>query len=89
MIHEPSPTILPRIVFIMSDNPGNVTLRGEFITLAQAIKAVGLADTGGQAKVLVREGGIRVNGEAETRPGRKLRAGDTFGTPEREWTVVA
>jgi len=73
----------------MSENPCEVTLRGEFITLAQAIKAVGLAGTGGQAKVLVREGSLRVNGEAETRPGRKLRVGDKFGTSEREWTVVA
>jgi ribosome-associated protein len=67
-----------------------LALRGEYITLAQAVKAVGLAGTGGQAKLLVREGGFRVNGAEEKHPGRKLRAGDRFATPEgHEWTVTA
>jgi ribosome-associated protein len=35
-----------------------------------------LAASGGAAKVLIASGGVRVNGEAETRRGRKLRAGD-------------
>lgn len=67
-----------------------VTLRGEYITLAQAVKVVGLASTGGQAKVLIREGLILVNGQPEKQPGKKLRAGDRFGTPEGgEWVVSA
>ena len=65
-------------------------LRGEHITLAQALKAAGLADTGGQAKHLVRAGGAQVNGIAETQPGRKLRAGDRFQLDEgEEWLVGA
>src|SRR5438132_1453392 len=56
-------------------SPATLTLRGDHITLAQAVKVVGLADTGGQAKLLVREGGFTVNGVAETQPGRKLRVG--------------
>jgi ribosome-associated protein len=65
-------------------------LRGDHVTLAQAVKAVGLADTGGQAKLLVREGTITVNGAAETQPGRKLRAGDRFGVAGGgEWTITA
>jgi ribosome-associated protein len=73
----------------MSDQPpATFTLRGEHITLAQAVKAVGLADTGGQAKFLVREGSITVNGSPETQPGRKLRAGDRFGVVGGgEWTI--
>src|SRR5260221_9378171 len=47
-------------------------LRGEHITLAQALKAAGLADSGGQAKHLVRAGTVTVNGARETQPGRKL-----------------
>ncbi len=67
-----------------------LALRGEHITLAHAVKAVGLADTGGQAKVLVREGGVTVNGTAVTQPGRKLRAGDRFGLAGGpEWTITA
>ena len=67
-----------------------LALRGEYITLAHAVKAVGLADTGGQAKVLVREGGVIVNGAAVTQPGRKLRPGDRFGLAGGpEWTITA
>ena len=46
-----------------------IILRGEPITLAQAVKLAGLADTGGQAKLLVRAGQVRVNGSLEERPG--------------------
>jgi ribosome-associated protein len=63
-------------------------LHGEHITLAQALKAAGLADTGGQAKLLVRERQATVNGEIETRPGRKLVVGDRFGiVGQPEWVV--
>lgn len=64
-------------------------LRGEHITLAQALKAAGLAESGGQAKHLVRDGTVTVNGVAETQPGRKLVAGDRFALQGGdEWTVV-
>jgi ribosome-associated protein len=65
-----------------------LTLRSDHITLAHAVKAVGLADTGGQAKLLVREGQVQVNGDPATQPGRKLRAGDRFGiVGGAEWTI--
>ena len=68
----------------------NLPLRGDHITLAQAVKVVGLAETGGQAKVLVRTGTVLVNGAAVTQPGRKLRAGDRFGLAGGgEWTITA
>ena len=51
-------------------------LRGEHITLDVLLKATGLADSGGGAKQLIAGGAVRVNGEVETRRGRKLRAGD-------------
>ena len=51
-------------------------LRGEHITLDALLKASGLVTSGGAAKLLIADGGVRVNGEAETRRGRKLRAGD-------------
>jgi len=73
----------------MPDEPATLTLRGEYVTLAQALKIVGLAGTGGQAKLLVRDGGFRVNGEVVTQPGRKLRVGDRFGPAGGpEWTIV-
>jgi ribosome-associated protein len=66
-----------------------LTLRGDHITLAQALKAAGLADTGGQAKSVVRSGVVQVNGTVETQPGRKLRAGDRFRTGDAEEWIVA
>ncbi len=73
-----------------STSGGTLTLRGEYITLAHAVKAVGLAGTGGQAKLLVREGQVTVNGEAAGQPGRKLRAGDRFGIAGGpEWTIIS
>jgi ribosome-associated protein len=68
----------------------NFPLRGARITLAQAVKAVGLADSGGQAKHLVRGGAVRVNGVVETQPGRKLLAGDHFsGLGTDEWVITS
>ena len=46
------------------------------IKLDQFLKWVGAAETGGQAKVLVQSGHVKVNGETETRRGRQLRHGD-------------
>ena len=51
-------------------------LRGDHIALDALLKSSGLAASGGGAKVLIASGGVRVNGETETRRGRKLRAGD-------------
>lgn len=69
--------------------PATLALRGDHITLAQALKAVGLAGTGGQAKFLVRNGSATVNGEPTAQPGRKLRAGDRFGVVGGgEWTII-
>ncbi len=67
-----------------------IQLRGEHITLAQAAKLAGLADTGGQAKFLVRAGKVRVNGQPDTRPGHKLHAGDRLSDAAgREWVIQA
>ena len=48
----------------------------EFIKLGQAIKAAGLVESGVEAKEVIQEGRVRVNGEVDTRRGRKLYAGD-------------
>ena len=54
----------------------DVTIREETIRLGQALKLAGLAGSGGDARELVRQGAVRVNGEVETRRGRQLRRGD-------------
>ena len=50
------------------------------ITLGQFVKLAGLASTGGEAKLLVAGGHVRVNGQIETRRGRKLAWGDLVET---------
>lgn len=64
-------------------------LRGEHITLDALLKASGIVSSGGAAKLLIAEGGVRVNGEAETRRGRKLRAGDEVRVGESRVRVQA
>jgi ribosome-associated protein len=82
--------VFPSEAVMSDDADGELTLRGDHITLAQALKVVGAAETGGQAKVLVRTGTVLVNGVVETQPGRKLRAGDRFGPQGGgEWTIRA
>lgn len=56
----------------------DVKIRDETIRLGQLLKLAGVADTGGEARELVRDGEVRVNGEVETRRGRQLRAGDVI-----------
>ena len=53
-----------------------ITLREEFIKLGQALKAAGFVESGVEAKDVIQEGLVLVNGEIETRRGRKLYDGD-------------
>jgi ribosome-associated protein len=57
------------------------------ITLAQFLKLMGVASTGGQAKILVQSGEVQVNGETETRRGRKLTNGDRVSTQGQTFEV--
>lgn len=51
-------------------------LRDEYIKLGQAMKAAGLAESGVEAKEVIQDGLVKVNGQTDTRRGRKLYAGD-------------
>lgn len=53
-----------------------IKLRDEFIKLGQALKAAGLVDSGVTAKEVIQNGEVKVNGETDTRRGRKLYDGD-------------
>ena len=48
----------------------------EFIKLDSFLKAVDAVCSGGEAKIIISEGMVRVNGEVELRRGKKLRPGD-------------
>jgi ribosome-associated protein len=62
---------------------------GETIKLDQFLKLAGIVQTGGEAKMLIRMGEVRVNGEIETRRGRKLRHGDVVHVHGDELVVQA
>lgn len=51
-------------------------LRDDFIKLGQALKAAGLVDSGVDAKIVIQDGEVTVNGEVEMRRGKKLYPGD-------------
>ena len=48
----------------------------DFIRLGQVLKAVGFVESGAEAKEIIQDGMVSVNGEKETRRGKKLRSGD-------------
>ena len=64
-----------------------VRIHTDYITLQDLLKLTGAVDTGGEAKVRVRNGEASVNGEPCTQRGRKLRPGDTVSFRERHFTV--
>jgi len=53
-----------------------VPIRGASIRVGQLLKLVDVAESGSDAKRLLEDGAVRVNGEVELRRGRQLRAGD-------------
>ena len=53
-----------------------ITLREEYIKLGQALKAAGLVGSGIEAKIVIQEGSVKVNGEVEYQRGKKLHGGD-------------
>jgi ribosome-associated protein len=57
------------------------------IKLDQFLKLVGVAPTGGHAKMLIRDEVVQVNGEIETRRGRKLAAGDQVSVEGQTFVV--
>ena len=53
-----------------------IVLREEYIKLGQALKAAGLVGSGTDAKMVIADGLVSVNGEVEYQRGKKLRGGD-------------
>ena len=61
----------------------------EYIKLDSFLKLVNEAGSGGEAKMLIADGVVSVNGEPESRRGRKLRPGDSVGIMGRFYPVEA
>lgn len=64
-------------------------LKDEFITLQSLLKAAGLSDSGGAAKVAITAGEVMVDGAVEIQRGKKIRAGQTVSFAGKEIRVVA
>ena len=62
-----------------------ITIKDEYIKLGQALKLAGLVGSGVDAKFVIQDGQVKVNGEVDTRKGKKLYSGDNF---EFEGTLV-
>lgn len=61
----------------------------EFIRLGQVLKASSIAESGADAKDMIQSGIVSVNGENETRRGRKLYPGDTVSVNGEELQIQA
>ena len=55
-----------------------IKVRDEFIKLGQALKASNLVSSGVEVKIVIQDGQVEVNGEVDTRRGRKLVPGDVI-----------
>lgn len=66
-----------------------ISIKDEFIKLGQALKLAGLVDSGIEAKLAVQNGEVSVNGEIDTRRGKKLYNGDKFSFNGEEVIIKA
>ena len=64
-----------------------ITITTEYIKLQDLLKFAAIASTGGEAKIMVQEGLVTVNGEVCTQRGRKIRPGDDVCANGAHYTV--
>ena len=72
----------------MTGAPEDVPIRDESIRLGQFLKLANLVDSGSDAKPLLMNGAVQVNGEVETRRGRQLAPGDVVSVGGHSARVV-
>ena len=65
-----------------------ITIKDEFIKLGQALKLAGVVEDGVEAKYAIQDGLVQVNGEVDTRRGRKVYEGDVITFENQEIVVV-
>lgn len=74
--------------YISAMNRHQVPLRSDSITLGQLLKLVGIIPTGGAARAFLATTQVCVNGQRETRRGRKLYPGDTVAVGETTYLLT-
>ena len=66
-----------------------IKIKDEYIKLGQALKLAGLVSSGVEAKVVIQDGEIFVNGERELQRGKKLHEGDVISFNGEEVQIQA
>lgn len=72
-----------------AESPKSITIQSEVIELCQVLKFEGLVSSGGEAKIVIGDGQVSVNGKTETRKRAKLRPGDTFEFQGETYRIAA
>lgn len=65
-----------------------IKIRDEFIKLGQALKLAGVVEDGVEAKYVVTDGLVKVNGEVDERRGRKVYEGDIISYNGKDIKVI-
>ena len=66
-----------------------IKIKDEYIKLGQALKLAGMVGSGVEAKVVIQDGQVLVNGEVELQRGKKLHPGDIFSFNGEEAQIEA
>ncbi|MBR5267601.1 MAG: RNA-binding S4 domain-containing protein [Lachnospiraceae bacterium] len=64
-----------------------INIKDDFIKLGQALKLAGLVDSGVDAKFVIQDGLVKVNGAVEVQRGKKLVSGDVVSYNGKEFTI--
>ena len=65
-----------------------IHIEAEYIKLQDLLKFAAAVSTGGEAKILIQEGDVTVNGEVCTMRGKKIRPGDDIALRDEHYTVT-
>jgi ribosome-associated protein len=65
-----------------------IKIETEFIKLDQLLKFAGIIDTGGQSKLLINDGLVKINGELTKSRGKKIKKGDIVEIKDMESFIV-
>jgi ribosome-associated protein len=65
-----------------------IQIRDEYITLGQFLKLSNVVSSGIEAKIIIQDEQVKVNGEIEVRRGKKLRIGDTIEILDQQFEII-
>lgn len=78
-----------KVIVKKKDGAVPVEISTEYIKLQDALKYANVVYSGGEAKTLIQQGAVSVNGECCTMRGKKLRPGDRFSLPGGSFVITA